>query len=695
MTSALVDIRALSVDYATHDGLLHALRGVTLEIVTGEVLGIVGESGCGKTTLGYALLGDLGPNARVKGVARLNERDILAMTRAELIAMRGRRVAMVPQSPGDALNPARKIGDQLREVLFVHSRLKGAQATARICSLLEKVHIPNPQAIMQRWPHELSGGQQQRLVIAMALLGEPELLVLDEPTTGLDVTVEAAVLDLLAELRRDLGVTIALISHNLGAIARACDRVIVMYAGLIVEAGTAAEIFARPRHPYTKALLECVPRIDRARSAQQPVPIPGNLPNPFAALSGCSFANRCAYAVFDCLAEQPALLPISEHHAAACIRWADIAAEPVAPKPGEAVQISSTDRREVMRIEELDVTYHVRGTKGGGGILKAIDAVSLDLAQGQVTAIVGESGSGKSSLASAIAGLRPADAGAIYLDRKLVHWSLRRRAGWTRKFLQMVFQDHTSTLNPELGAGRSIDRAVRLLGGARGSAVRARTAELMQKVGLDPTTAFRKPSELSGGQRQRIAIARAFAGRPELVICDEITSALDVSIQAQVIAFLQSLQRANGTSLLFITHDLGVVRQIADEIIVMYLGTVCERGPADAVFSGPNHPYTQALLESVASPDPALQRKHRPLAGPLPDPAERRIGCPFKTRCPKRLGTVCDTTGPPLRSAGDRHAIRCHIPVEELDRHWTPVAGTHISAAPKNGVDNISGVIGQ
>ncbi|MDQ0392960.1 dipeptide ABC transporter ATP-binding protein [Labrys monachus] len=692
MTSVLVDIQGLTVAYPTGDGLLHALRGVSLGIVPGEILGIVGESGCGKTTLAYTLLGDLGGNAEVAGTALFGGRDILRMDEAELRTMRGRHVAMVPQNPGEALNPARRVGEQLREVLAVHASLSGRDATARIVALLEKVHLPDPEGIMRRWPHELSGGQQQRLVIAMALLGGPELLVLDEPTTGLDVTVEAAVLDLLAELRRDLGVTIVLISHNLLTIARACDRVVVMYAGLVAETGPAAAIFAQPRHPYTRALLDCIPRIDRPRGAAEPAPIPGSLPSPFEALAGCSFANRCPYAMPACIQAPPPLLRVSDRHAAACIRWPEIPREPSAAE-ATASPALAVDGGEVLRVDKLGVTYHLRRAKGASGTLKAVDAVSLELGAGRITAIVGESGSGKSSLAGAIAGLRPADAGSIHLGGKSVPRLLRRRPGWTRRFLQMVFQDHTSTLNPELRAGRSIDRAVRLLDGTISSPVGDRTAALMRQVGLDPSTAFRRPAELSGGQRQRIAIARAFAGRPRLVICDEITSALDVSIQAQVIAFLRELQRANGTSLLFITHDLGVVRQIADEIVVMYLGTICERGPADAVFSGPNHPYTAALLETVAAEDPNAARRRTPLAGALPDPAERRIGCPFKTRCPRRLGPVCDTVEPPWRSAGDRHGIRCHIPAAELARNSVRASGPDSTARPDLRLGDAPGVV--
>jgi peptide/nickel transport system ATP-binding protein len=652
MTAALAEIAGLAVDYPTREGLLHALRGVSLDVAPGEILGIVGESGCGKTTLAYALLGDLGRNARLRGAARLGGRDLLAMTEAELTEVRGRQVAMVPQNPGEALNPARRVGDQLREVLAVHKGLGGAEAARQIAALLEKVRLNGVHGILKRWPHELSGGQQQRLVIAMALLAAPQLLVLDEPTTGLDVTVEAAVLDLLADLRDDLGVAIVLISHNLGAIARACDRVAVMYAGLVVETGPAAELFARPRHPYTRALLDCAPRVDRPRAA---APIPGSLPSTFETLAGCAFAGRCAYAMPACLDAQPALSSVSPDHGAACIRWAEIPDAPRLESDPESVERAPAAQGKVLLVDGLSVTYKV-----GRSALKALDAVSLEIAEGMITAVVGESGSGKSTLAGAIAGLRRIDGGAVYLGERLVPRRLGRRDGWARRFLQMVFQDHGSTLNPELRAGLSIDRAVRLMDETRPRKLRDRTAELLRQVGLDPKVAARRPSQLSGGQRQRLAIARAFAGRPRLVICDEITSALDVSVQAQVIAFLQELQRANGTSLLFITHDLGVVRQIADEIVVMYLGTICERGPAEAIFAHPGHPYTRTLLDS-ATPD----RKRRTpgvaaLATP-PDPLQAWAGCPFKTRCPCRIGPVCDTVEPPWRTLDARHMVRCHL----------------------------------
>jgi peptide/nickel transport system ATP-binding protein len=665
MSRILAEIQGLAVDYPTRDGVLHALRGVTLDVAAGEIVGLVGESGCGKTTLAYALLGDLGKNARTRGAVQLEGRDLLTMSEAELMAVRGRKLAMVPQNPGEALNPARRIGVQLREVLAVHKGLRGAPALSRIAALLDKVRLPDPIGIMRRWPHELSGGQQQRLVIAMALLAEPALLVLDEPTTGLDVTVEAAVLDLLADLRDDFGVAIVLISHNLRAIARACDKVVVMYAGSVAEIGPSGDVFSRPRHPYTQALLDCAPRVDRPRAAQPPTPIPGVLPSPFEALAGCAFVNRCAHAARACYDGKPSLLPVAPGHGVACMRWAEIRSGAQAAHGAPARPGMPAGGAKALQVDGLSISYKVGRARGGDGYLKAVDAVSFDLAPGRVTAVVGESGSGKSTLAGAIAGLRPADEGSVHLDGRLVAPRLGRREGWARQFLQMIFQDHGSTLNPELRAGLGVDRAVRLLGGIRQGGSRKRTVELLQQVGLDAKVALRRPSQLSGGQRQRVAIARAFAGRPGVVICDEITSALDVSIQAQVIVFLQQLQQANGTSLLFITHDLGVVRQIADEIIVMYLGTICERGPADAVFGGPNHPYTRGLLHSAA----ADKHSRAPASTVVGSPGQWRAmtGCPFQARCPRRIDTLCDAVPPPWRQLGDGHMVRCHLDVEALE----------------------------
>ncbi len=640
MTATLLEVADLAVAYPTADGLLWALRGVSLAVAPGEALGIVGESGCGKSTLAYALLGDLG-RARISGAVRLDGRDFARMTRAELRAVRGRRVAMVPQDPGAALNPARRVGDQLREVLAAH----GGGTPGRIAALLERVHLSDPAALMRRWPHQLSGGQQQRVVIAMALLGDPGLLVLDEPTTGLDATVEAAVLDLLAELRRDLGVAMVLISHNLGVIARVCDRAAVLYAGRVAEIGPVSGMFTTPRHPYTRALLDCVPRADRPRDARPAPPIAGELPSPFAPAAGCAFADRCPRAIAACRDAPPPLLAIARDHDVACPRWADPPPPPVATAPPPAATPAGG---EVLRVERLGVVY--------GKTARAVDDVSFALGAGRITAIVGESGSGKSSLASAIAGLRPANQGDIFLGSDLMPLRLRRRPRWTRRALQMVFQDHGSTLNPELAAGRGIARAVRLLEGRSG--VARRTADLMRAVGLDPSVARRRPGSLSGGQRQRVAIARAFAGHPRVVICDEITSALDVSVQAQVLAFLRDLRHAHGASLLFITHDLGVVRQIADEILVMHRGAICESGPTEAVFAGPNHPYTAILLGSVTDPG---RRRTTPVPRPGPGEARARGGCVFAPDCPRRPGPLCDGTPPPWREPTPGHRIRCHL----------------------------------
>jgi peptide/nickel transport system ATP-binding protein len=676
MSAPLLEVDGLSITLATERGPVHAVREAGFAVARGEIFGLVGESGCGKSTLAYALLGDLGAGpATACGRVLFKGRDLLGLHRRELEPLRGAEIAMVHQNPADALDPTMKIGAQIAEVLAVHGGLDPAAARSRILELLGRVHLPDPERLVERYPHELSGGQQQRVVIAMALLGDPDLLVLDEPTTGLDVTVEAAVLDLLLELRDTLGLAIVYIAHNLGVIARISDRVGVMYAGELVELAPTATLFARPRHPYTIGLLRCVPRADRPAPRDGLAPIPGTVLSAAATPVGCCFAERCAHALPACRERHPALEAAGIHQVR-CWRWAEIAAAPVAlvdrappPAPPRA------EPEPLLEVEQLRLSYPVsRGFLGRRGLVRAVDGVDLAIGRGRVTAVVGESGCGKSSLGAAIIGLRRPSGGRLRFQGADIARPVGRRGAALRRLLQMVFQDHSATLNPTASVGRIVMRPLRLFGTVPRRQVRAEARRLLGAVGLDPAAMRRRPAQLSGGQRQRVAIARAFAGRPSLVVCDEITSALDVSVQAGVLAFLLRLQRENGTSLLFISHDLGVVRHLADEVVVMYLGQVCESGPVEAVFGGPNHPYTEALLDAVPVPDPAARRPGRRLRGGLPSPLAPPAGCRFHTRCPRRLGPICDADPPPWREPAPGHRIRCHLPAAELPRGATAAA---------------------
>ncbi len=671
MTDPLLQVNNLGVSYRTGSCSLRAVRNVSFSVSSGQILGLVGESGCGKSTVAYALLGDLGEDAAShSGSVLFKGRDLLSLDSRSLARIRGGEIAMVHQNPAEVLNPTMKVGKQLAEVLAVHADMDAASASRRILELLDRVHLPDALRLLDRYPHELSGGQQQRVVIALALLGGPDLLVLDEPTTGLDVTVEAAVLDLLLEIRDTFGLAIVYIAHNLGAIARVSDRVGVMYAGELVEIASTAALFARPRHPYTMGLLRCVPRADRPVGPQGLSPIPGSVLSIYAEMPGCSFADRCAFAQQPCRQRHPELVEAGEGQQVRCVRWDDLGDESPLALSAEAVERPhpAGERTTILQIDELRVHYPVRRRMHArGGYIRAVDDVSLTVSRGEITGIVGESGCGKSSLGRAIIGLQRPSGGQLTFRGMDISKPVNRRSSLVHRLLQMVFQDHGSTLNPSLTVGGIVRRPLRLFSRSSRQQVYSDSVRLLRAVGLDETTLRRRPSQLSGGQRQRVAIARAFASMPELVICDEITSALDVSVQAGVLNFLLRLQRENATSLIFISHDLGVVRYLADKIVVMYLGRICEIGPADAIFSGPRHPYTQALLSAVPAPGPTARLRGIRLQGPLPSPLEPPSGCPFHTRCPRKIGPICEQEIPPWREAGASHRIWCHLRVEELD----------------------------
>jgi len=680
----LLEVSDLSIDYETMDGAVHAVRNVSLTVAQGEVVGLVGETGCGKSTLGYALLGDLGDGGKSSsGRVLFKGRDLLAMDAAELRCLRGAEIAMVHQSPAEALSPSMKVGSQLIEVLKVHRGLTRTAARQRVLELLDRVHLPDPAQIMERYPHELSGGQQQRVVIAAALLGDPDLLVLDEPTTGLDVTVEATVLDLLLEIKAATGVAMVYIAHNLGVIARICDRVGVMYAGELVELADVQALFHKPLHPYTRNLLSCVPRVDRQTRRGGLRSIPGTLASPYAELKGCAFADRCSFVVDECHLRHPELSHQNGQRKVRCFRWEEVAGAP-GPRPATVESGKTQDpipAAEVLSIEGVHVDYVVAPLRLGGRrrTLHAVEDVNLRIRTGGITAIVGESGCGKSSLAKAVVGLQPVSTGRLWFDGIDITRSVKKRPSIIHRLLQMVFQDQSATLNPSISIGHIVGRPLTLFNTVPRQEIRSEVQRLLNAVGLDSSSARRKPAQLSGGQRQRVAIARAFSGHPRLVVCDEITSALDVSVQASVLNFLLQLQQGEGTSLVFISHDLGVVRYIADEVVVMYLGRICEAGPADSVFEGPNHPYTEALLSAVPLPDPSAPRQQIRLEGPVPSALAKPGGCPFHTRCPRKIGHICETETPPVRDRGDGHRIRCHLEYDGMPKR-KPEVGNCISS---------------
>jgi peptide/nickel transport system ATP-binding protein len=683
----------LSVAYATREGLVEAVRDVSLRVNAGETLGIVGESGCGKSTLAYAVMGYLAENGQITaGSIRLRGRELLGLPPGELRRLRGARMAMVYQDPATALNPSMIVGDQVAEAYQTYSGVSQHLAWRRAVEMLGRVGLPDPERMAHRYPHQLSGGQQQRVVIAMALINNPDLLIMDEPTTGLDVTTEALILDLINELKQEFGVATLYISHNLGVIAQVCDRVAVMYAGEVVEEAGVATLFSSPRHPYTVGLLGCVPRLDAAKTTRQLRPIPGHVPPPGARPDGCIFAPRCALARDYCHEAAPQLQATDQSgQRARCHFWTEVPAwtqEEARPAP-EGEQRASRSTQPTSRgdgtlvrhaeplLEVRELRRHYGGSTGIAAPLlrllgretppvRAVDGVSFTIAPGETLALIGESGCGKTTLARTVAGLLSPSGGTIHFLGHDVSYTAERRPAALRRFLQMVFQNPDSSLNPRHTVGAILERPLRLFLGLRGTAARQRALELLQAVQLDPRYYHRYPGQLSGGEKQRVSIARAFAGEPRLVICDEAVSALDVSVQAAILNLLAALQAERGTSYLFISHDLGAVRYLADRIAVMYLGRIVEIGRTEDLFHPPYHPYTEALLSAIPEPDPQQKRRRIRLEGPVPSPAERPAGCPFAGRCPRYLGSLCDDVPPPVQDAGNGHHIACHIPLREL-----------------------------
>jgi peptide/nickel transport system ATP-binding protein len=649
-------IADLSIGFRTPRGLVQALRNVSLEAPPGRVTALVGESGSGKSTLAFAAAGYLAPNARLTGG------PVLLDTTPVVEADRGRRMAMVFQDPAGALNPTLMLGEQVAEVLRLVRGLSAADAARETLALLARVRLPDAEAIARRYPHQASGGEKQRVVIAMALAAEPRLLIFDEPTTALDATTAAGILDLIAELTRGRNLAVLYITHDLGIAARLADAIAVLYAGVIVESGPTARVLTAPRHPYTRLLLACVPD-PHASDRRMPAPMHGGLPDPVNPPRGCVFAARCPLAEPQCETGPPSLWRDGSH-SAAC-RRAEAAAQLV--PPSGATVVSRRGAAELLSIHDLVVT-HGRITLldklfGGSGAVRAVAGVSLALAQGETLGLIGESGCGKSSLVRAVAGLLPFH-GRIAFDGAEIADGAARPRPW-RRFIQIVFQHPDQSLNPRMRIGAALARPLALHRGLSGAALHREVEAWLERVRLPPAFAARWPHQLSGGEKQRVAIARAFAAGPKLVLCDEVTSGLDVSVQAAILDLLRRLQAETGVALLMISHDLNMVQQVADRIAVMYLGRIVETRALAGPVAPPMHPYTEALLAAAPVPDPAISARPVRLEGSLPSLRNPPPGCVFATRCPRRIGPICDTA-PPWRDTASGK-IACHIPVDELN----------------------------
>jgi len=658
MTDALA-IKDLTVAYRSGGRDRTVLRGVTLTIGAGEAYGLVGESGCGKSTVALTAVRYLPRQGRVTGGSiAINGEDVVSLPADRLRALRADTVSMVYQDPGKALNPTLRIGRQIEEI-FALAGLPQAEAKRRALDMLRKVHISDPDGVMQRYPHQLSGGMQQRVAIAMALAKDPALLILDEPTTGLDATVEAEVLDLIAQLRREFSTSILFISHNLAIVSKMCDRVGVLYAGMLVEEGPTARIFHDPRHPYTAALLRCLPGLGQRKDAHRLNTIPGTLPAPGATIVGCAFADRCPLVRERCRTEPPPLYDVGGR-LSRCHFHDEVPSMPLAADAAIASVAPAVPAAPVLTVTALSKTFNNE--------LKAVKDVSLTVLAGETLGLVGESGSGKTTFARLLLGLLPPDpGGTIRLDAEQLPALLDRRSEAQVKALQIIFQNPDSALNRAHSIRNIVGRAMKKLAHLSGAAREAKLKELLGAVRLPERYLEAKPRQLSGGLKQRVAIARAFAGEPRLVVCDEPTSALDVSVQAAILNLLADLQRERQVSYVFISHDLGVVRYLSDKIAVLYLGRIMEFGEAETVFNGPHHPYTEALLSSAPTMDGGGTARIR-LEGEIPSASRPPGGCVFHTRCPRKIGAICEEQEPPLAEAGGTHAVRCHIPIAELAR---------------------------
>lgn len=676
-TVPVLEIEGLCIEYQTERGVLKAVRDVSLVVNCHESFGIVGESGSGKSTLAMGAIRYLASNGRVTaGSVRLNGVELVGMSRRHLRSLWGSNIGVVYQSPLSSMNPSIQIGRQLAEVARLHLDMDRGAAMQRAGEMLTKVAMPDPEAVIQRYPHQLSGGMLQRCVIAMALMTNPALLILDEPTTALDVTTQAVVLDLVADLKREFDSAIVYITHDLGVVTKICDRVGVMYAGEFAEQAPLRELFGRPLHPYTLDLLGCVPHFDTSPQKRSLVTIPGSIPRLDELPHGCIFAPRCSFVEDACRAARPPLVDVDGcGHLSACRRWR------IVPTPLEYLRETTEqlgEREEApceaeALVEIDDIRTHFKGPTTGTllgrrhhTVIRAVDGVSLTVREGQTLGVVGESGSGKTTIARAIIGLTPATSGEVRLAGKRLEPTTARRQRSVLKEIQMVFQNPDASLNPTRAVGEAISRPLVLLRGMGNNEADEKAKELLQAVSLPVAYFERLPNELSGGEKQRVAIARAFAADPRLILCDEPISSLDVSVQGSLMNLLMKLQVDQRTSYVFISHDLSAVQHLSDTIAVVYVGRVMEVGDATAVLTPPFHPYTEALVSAVPVADPDVKQNPIRLSGTVPSAMNIPTGCRFHPRCPRFLGDICRDQEPPWRHGEGGHRIYCHIPLEEL-----------------------------
>jgi peptide/nickel transport system ATP-binding protein len=661
----LLTVEDLRTYFFTQGTTVKAVDGISYSVNRGEVLGVVGESGSGKSVSGLSLMRliDSPPGRIVDGRIIFDGQDLLTASESEMRSVRGNDISMIFQEPLTSLNPVYTIGNQLMEPLMLHQGLSSEAARTRAAEMLELVGVPSPVERLRNYPHQLSGGMRQRAMIAMALSCNPKLLIADEPTTALDVSIQAQILELMRELQSDLGTSMIFITHDLGVVAEVCDRVNVMYAGRIVEQADVRRLFDHPTHPYTWGLLDCLPRVEEERGARL-TPIVGQPPNLAHLPSGCKFHPRCPYAWEKCQLEEPPLFDVGGGQVTRCWLYEK-------GQPGTDARVITErvitptfvkDRDPLLQVEDLTTYFPIRRgiLQRKVGDVQAVDGIDLEVLRGETLGLVGESGCGKSTAGRTIIRLLEPTSGNIIFDGQNIAGFTEKELRPYRRRMQIVFQDPFSSLNPRRTIGSIIGQPLRIHGLATRNNVGEKVKDILEQVGLNPAHANRYPHEFSGGQRQRIGIARAIAANPDFIIADEPVSALDVSIQAQIINLMQDLQQELGHSYIFIAHDLSVVRAVSDRVAVMYLGKVVELAENRDFYEEPLHPYTQSLLSAVPVIDPGHRKGRIVLQGDVPSPINPPSGCRFHTRCPYRF-EPCDQVVPKMLETENGHQVACHL----------------------------------
>jgi oligopeptide/dipeptide ABC transporter ATP-binding protein len=694
----LLQVRDLRTEFRTEDGPIVASNEVSFSLRRGETMGLVGESGAGKSVTARSVMRLIdSPGEITGGQVVFDGEDLLGKSEAAMRGIRGNRIAMIPQNPMTSLNPVLTVGQQITETIRLHQDVSKTEARDLAIQSMDEVGIPDAAERIDDYPHEFSGGMRQRVLIAIGFSCEPDLIIADEPTTALDVTTQAKILDLLNEMQEREGTAVLMITHNLGVVAQTCDHVGVMYAGNLVETAALKDLFARPRHPYTRALIDSIPEVDTEYddlpTLAGAMPDLGDLPD------GCNFAPRCPNATEACrTGGDPSLDPVGDSSArAACIHAADLdLSEPTVPEAGAGRREIDRSGEPLFEVRDLKKHFsageglfgNVHFSRDGGGLptierryVKAVDGVSFEVYPGETVGLVGESGCGKSTVARTALRLLEPTEGEVFFEGKPLHELGTSEVRSLRREMQIIFQDPQSSLNPRKPVGRIIGRAMEKHDIATGEEKRERVRALLERVGLSGDSARKYPHEFSGGQQQRVAIAHALAVEPKLIVCDEPVSALDVSVQAQILNLLNEIQAEENISYLFISHNIGVVRHICDRLAVMYLGEIVEFGSIRQVFSPPFHPYTESLLSAVPHANPNRRTDRILLEGSVPSPINPPSGCSFQTRCPRKIGDVCEQEDPSLEAMNDAsHCISCHLSEDEMSERTSFIEASPVDS---------------